>query len=51
VGGLTLPVDTADQVVCLAGQIDGHSSLDYTISQVGKQWNNVGPQTTLLMPP
>jgi len=26
VGGLTLPIDTADQVVCPAGQTDGHSS-------------------------
>jgi len=25
VGKLTLPVDTADQVVCLVGQTDGHS--------------------------
>jgi len=27
VGGLTLPVDTANQVVCPAGQIDGNTSL------------------------
>jgi len=26
VGGLALPIDTANQVACPAGQTDGHSS-------------------------
>jgi len=29
VGRLTMPVDTANQVVCTVGQTDGHSSPDH----------------------
>jgi len=46
-GGLMMPVDTADQVVCTVGSTDGHSSLDHTTSLEDIQWNRIGPQ---LMP-
>jgi len=49
-GGLMMPLDTADQVVCIVGQTDGHSSPDHTTSQADVQWNRNGPQATLLMP-
>jgi len=29
-GGLMMPSDTDDQVVCTVGQTDGHSSSDHT---------------------
>jgi len=51
VGGLTLPVDTANQVVCPVRQTDGHGNLDHTTSQADIQWSNLGPQATLLMAP
>jgi len=50
VSGLTTQLDTADQVVCIVGQTDGHSSPDHTISRVDMQWNRIGPQATPLMP-
>jgi len=50
VSELTLPVDTANQVVCTVGQTDGHSSPDHTMSQADVQWNRIRPQATLLMP-
>jgi len=50
VGGLILPVDTPNQVVCLAGQTDDHSSPDHTTSRADVEWNRIDPQTTLLMP-
>jgi len=37
VGGLTMPVDTVDQVVCTGGQKDGHSSPDHTMRRAGIQ--------------
>jgi len=35
VGGLTVPVDTVNQVVCTVGQTDGHSSPDHTTRRAG----------------
>jgi len=51
VGGLTMPVDTANQVVCTVGQTDGHSSPDHTMRRADFEWNNLAPQATLLMHP
>jgi len=48
-GGLTMPVDTADQVVCTVGQTDGHSNPDHTTRRAGITWNSLGLQATLLM--
>jgi len=50
---LTMPVDTADQVVCIMapGQTDDHSSPDHTSRRADIEWNSLGPQGTLLMPP
>jgi len=50
VGGLMMPVDTANQVVCTVGQTDSHSNPDHTTSRADVQWNIIGPQVTLLMP-
>jgi len=44
------PVDTADQVVHIVGQTDGHSSPDHTMSREDIQWNRYGFQATPLMP-
>jgi len=49
VGGLTMPVDTANQVVCTVYQIDVHSNPDHTTSQADIQWNRIGPQATPLI--
>jgi len=49
--GLMMPVDTASQVVCTVGQIDGHSSPDHTMRRAGIKWNSLGLQATLLMSP
>jgi len=38
VGGLMMPVDTGDQVICTVGQTDGHSSPDYTMSCADVHW-------------
>jgi len=50
VGGLTMPSDTGNQVVCTAGQTDGHSSPYHTMGSAGIQWDRIGPQATPLMP-
>jgi len=50
VGGLTMPVDTGDQVVCTVGQTDGHSSPDHTMCRADIQCmhcKNRGALTTL----
>jgi len=50
-GGLTLPIDITNQVVCSAGQTDGHIvAPDHTTSQTDVQLNRTGPQATQLMP-
>jgi len=49
-GGLTMPLDTGNQVVCTVGQTDRHSSLHHTTSHADLQWDRIGPQATLLMP-
>ena len=49
VGELTMPVDTANQVVCTVGQTDGHSSPNHTTKRADVEWNSLGPQATLLM--
>jgi len=46
-----MPVDTTDQVVCTAGQTDGHSIPDHTTRRADVKWNSLGPQATLLMHP
>jgi len=51
VDGLTMPSDTADQVVCTVGQTDGHSSPDHTMKRADVKWNSLEPQATLLMHP
>jgi len=50
VGGLMMPLDTGDQVVCTVGRTDGHSS-PYT-PRVMQAYNGtrIGPKATLLMP-
>jgi len=50
VGGLTMLLDTGDQVVCTVGQTDGHSSPDHTTNHAEVQWDKIGPQATLLIP-
>jgi len=50
VGRLTMPIDMDDQVVCIVGQTDGHSSPDHTTSHAEVQWDRIRPQATLLMP-
>jgi len=49
-GGLTMPLDIANQIVRTVGQTDGHSSPDHTTSQADVKWNINEPQATLLMP-
>jgi len=51
VGGLTMPVDTADQIVCTVGQTDGHSNPDHATRRADIEWNSLGPHVTLLMLP
>jgi len=51
VGGLTIPVDTGNQVMCTVGHTDGHSSPDHTTNCAEVQWDKIGPQATLLMSP
>jgi len=51
VGGLTILVDTANQVVCTVGQTDGHSNPDHTMRKADVEWNSLGPHATLLMHP
>jgi len=51
VGGLTMPLDTGDQVVCTVGQTDDHSNSYYTTRRADIEWNSLGPHATLLMPP
>jgi len=50
-GGLMMLSDTGDQVVCMVGQTDAHSSPDHTMRRVDVEWNSLGPQATLLMQP
>jgi len=50
VGGLMMPLDTGNQVVCTVGQTDGHSSPYHTTSSADVQWDRIGLQATLLMP-
>jgi len=50
-GGLTISVDTGDQVVCTVGQTDSYSSHDHTTSCADIQWDRIRPQATLLKPP
>ena len=50
VGGLTVPVDTGDQVMCTVGHTDGHNNPDYSTSRAEIQWDRIGPQATLSMP-
>jgi len=49
VGGLMMPLDTADQVLCTVGQTYGHSSPDHTTRRADIEWNSLGPQAILLM--
>jgi len=42
--GLTLSVDTADQVVSSAGQTNGHSGPDHATSQADIERNRIGPK-------
>jgi len=51
VGGLTMPVDTADLVVYTVGQTDGHSNSDHTMSRADIERGSLGPQANLLMLP
>jgi len=44
-------VDTANQVVCTVGQIDGHSSPDHTKRRTDVELNSLEPQATQLMHP
>jgi len=50
-GGLTLPVDIADIVVCPAGQKVATVALNHTMSRADVLWNRIRPQVTPLMPP
>ena len=50
VGGLTMPSDTGNLIVCTVGQTDDHSSPYHTTSRAGIHWDRIGPQATLLMP-
>ena len=49
--GLTMPVDTPDQVVGTVGQTDGHSNPDLTTRRADVEWNSLGQHATLLKPP
>jgi len=51
VGGLTMLSDTDDQVMCTAGQTDGHSSPEHTKRRADVEWYSLRPQATLLMHP
>ena len=51
VGGLMIPSDIGDQVVCTVGQINSHSSPDHTTRRADIMWNSLAPQVTLLMHP
>jgi len=51
IGGLTVSVDTADQVVCTVGQTDSHSSPNHNMRRADVKWNSLGPQDSLLMHP
>jgi len=51
VGGLMMPSDTGNQVVCTVGQTDGYSNPDHTMRRADVEWNGLGPHATLLMPP
>jgi len=51
VGGLTMPSDTGDQVVCTVGQTDGHNSPNHTMRRADIEWNSLGLQATLLIHP
>jgi len=48
VGGLTMPSDTGNQVMCTMGQTDGHSSPHHATSCAGVQWDKIGPNTLLI---
>jgi len=37
VGGLMMPLDTGDQVVCTVGQTDGHRSPDHTYHEESRR--------------
>jgi len=50
-GWLTMPLDTADQVMYTVGQTDGQSNPDHTTRRADIEWNSLGPQATLLMHP
>jgi len=49
-GGLTIPSDTGDQVVCTVGQTDGHSNPYHTTRRADVEWKSLGPHATLLKP-
>jgi len=49
VGGLTMPLDTGDQVAHTVDQTDSHSNPDHTMRRLDVQWDSLGPQATLLM--
>jgi len=53
VGGLMMPVDTGNQVVCTVGQTDGHSSPDHTMRRAeGLTGNSIKlSNTTHTKPP
>jgi len=49
---LKMPLDTGNQVVCIAGQTDAHSSRpDHNMRRADIKWNSLRPQATLLMHP
>jgi len=50
VDGLTILLDTGDQVVCTVSQTNGHSSPYHTTNCAGVQWDRIASQATLLMP-
>jgi len=50
-GGLMMPSDTGNQVVCTVGQTDGISNPYNTTRRADIEWNSLGPYATLLMPP
>jgi len=51
VGGLTMPVGTADQAAYTVGQTDNYSNPNHTMRRGDVEWNSLGPQATLLIPP
>ena len=53
VGGLTMPSDTGNQVVCTVGQTDSYrySSPDHTTRRADVTWNSLAPQVTPIMHP